>query len=244
MIDRPDGMTATYGLIFDVDGVVADTESVNRRVSIRVLEELFGLEGVRPEDFAAGLGRGAEEYVKAAARVHGLELTPDQVRRAVQYRQDLFLEVLRTEPLPAYPGVLKLIEAGLADPGFVVAIATSGTRTKSQAALEAANIPYERMVYVNGDDVKSKKPDPDLFLTAAERMGLPPVRCVVIEDAPNGVQAARAAGARCIAVTNTTPAEQLAEADLVTDSLAHVDLDTVRNCMLLEPPRTPRGTKH
>jgi HAD superfamily hydrolase (TIGR01509 family) len=221
-------MDEMYGLIFDVDGVIADTESVNRRVSVQVFDDLFGVKGVKAEDFTEGLGRGAHEYVKAAARVHDLALTDEQVERAVQYRQDLFLEVLKTEPLPAYPGVLELIEASLARDDFQVAIATSGTLEKSRAALEAAGVPYMKMVYVNGNDVTHKKPNPELFLVAAQRMGLEPVRCVVIEDAPNGVQAAKAAGAKCIAVTNTTPADQLGEADSVLDSLAGISLETLR----------------
>jgi HAD superfamily hydrolase (TIGR01509 family) len=222
-------MTQRYGLIFDVDGVVADTESVNRRVSVQVFDDLFGVKGVKDEDFTEGLGRGAHEYVKAAARVHGLDLTAEQLERAVQYRQDLFLEVLKTEPLPAYPGVLELIEAGMADDAFKVAIATSGTLEKSRAALEAAKVPYTKMVYVNGNDVTHKKPDPELFLIACRRMGLEPARCVVIEDAPNGVQAAKAAGTVCIAVTNTTPAEQLRQADMICDSLDTVNLETIRS---------------
>jgi HAD superfamily hydrolase (TIGR01509 family) len=221
-------MKQMYGLIFDVDGVIADTESVNRRVSVQVFDDLFGVKGVKDEDFTEGLGRGAHEYVKAAARVHGLDLTPGQLDRAVRYRQDLFLEVLKTEPLPAYPGVLELIEAGLADDAFQVAIATSGTLEKSRAALEAAKIPYTKMVYVNGNDVTHKKPDPELFVVACQRMGLEPARCVVIEDAPNGVQAAKAAGTECIAVTNTTPAEELDQADMICDSLEKVNLETIR----------------
>ncbi len=221
-------MSEKYGLIFDVDGVVADTESVNRQVSIQVFDDLFGVKGVKDEDFTAGLGRGAHEYVKAAARVHDLELTAEQLDKAVRYRQDLFLKVLQTEPLPAYPGVLELIEAGLASDDVQVAIATSGTLEKSRAALEAARVPYTRMVYVNGNDVTHKKPNPELFLIAAQRMGLAPARCVVIEDAPNGVQAAKAAGTKCIAVTNTTPAEELGLADMICDSLERVTLDTIR----------------
>lgn len=221
-------MAQKYGLIFDVDGVIADTESVNRRVSVQVFDDLFGVKGVKDEDFVEGLGRGAHEYVKAAARVHGLDLTSEQLERAVQYRQDLFLEVLKTEPLPAYPGVLALIDAGLADDAFEVAIATSGTLEKSRAALEAAKIPYTKMVYVNGNDVTHKKPDPELFTIACQRMGLEPGRCVVIEDAPNGVQAAKAAGTVCIAVTNTTGADQLDQADMICESLETVSLETLR----------------
>jgi len=216
-----------YGLIFDVDGVIADTEAVNARASIRVFEYLFGVKDVKREDFEAGLGRGAEEYVKAAAGVHGLELTKEQVEKATQLRQEYFLKILSEEPLPAFPSVLELIEGAMQREDFRVAIATSSTPEKSRAVLNAAKVPYQKMVYIKGDDVTNKKPDPELFLLAAERMGIEPANCVVIEDAPNGVQAARAAGAKCIAVTNSTNAEKLCEADLVCDSLEQIDLQTV-----------------
>ncbi|HIJ51604.1 MAG TPA: HAD family phosphatase [Planctomycetes bacterium] len=216
-----------YGLIFDVDGVIADTEAVNARASIKVFEDLFGIKGVKRQDFEAGLGRGAEEYVKAAAGVHGLELTEEQVEKATQLRQEYFLRILSQEPLPSFPGVLKLMNKAMQSEYFEVAIATSGTFEKSRAVLSAAKVPYQKMVYIKGDDVTNKKPDPELFLLAAERMGIEPANCVVIEDAPNGVQAARAAGAGCIAVTNSTDAAKLCEADLVCDSLKLVDLETI-----------------
>ncbi|GAI15444.1 unnamed protein product, partial [marine sediment metagenome] len=206
---------------------MADTEAVNARASIEVFEDLFGINGVKREDFEAGLGRGAEEYVKAAARVHGLELTREQVERATQLRQEYFLRILSEEPLPPFPGVLELMNKAIRSEDFRVAIATSGTFEKSSAVLDAAKVPYQKMVYINGNDVKNKKPDPELFLLAAERMCIAPANCVVIEDAPNGVQAAKAAGARCIAVTNSTDAAKLCEADLVCDSLELVDLRTI-----------------
>ena len=216
-----------YGLIFDVDGVIADTEAVNARASIMVFEDLFGVKGVKREDFEAGLGRGAEEYVKAAAKIHGLELTKEQVEKATQLRQEYFLRILSEEPLPAFPGVLELMDKAIQSEDFRVAIATSGTFEKSSAVLNAAKVPYQKMVYINGNDVKNKKPAPELFLLAAERMGIAPANCVVIEDAPNGVKAAKAAGARCIAITNSTDAAKLSQADLVCDSLEQIDLQTV-----------------
>ena len=220
-------MNKLYGLIFDVDGVIADTEAVNARASIRVFEDLFGVKGVKREDFEAGLGRGAVEYVKAAARVHGIELTENQIEKATQLRQQYFLNILSQEPLPPFPGVQELIEQATKREDFKVAIATSSTPEKSRAVLESAKIPFKNMVYITGSDVKNKKPDPELFLLAAERMGIEPATCVVIEDAPNGVQAAKAAGARCIAVTNSTDAAKLSAADLVCDSLEEIDLHTV-----------------
>ena len=216
-----------YGLIFDVDGVVADTERVNAEASIKVFADLFGVSGVVRADFEAGLGRGAAEYVRAAARVHGLELSDEQVLAATEARQSNFLSMLRNDPLPAFPGVLELTEDALARKDFRVGIATSSTREKSEAVLQSAGIPYTRMAYVTGSDVKNKKPDPELFLTAAKRLGLDPARCVVIEDAPDGVAAAHAAGCRCIAVTNSACAEKLAAADRIVSTLETVGLQTV-----------------
>ena len=221
-------MNKLHGLIFDVDGVIADTEAVNARVSIKVFADLFGVEGVVREDFEAGLGRGAEEYVKAGARAHGLELTDEQVEQATQLRQEYFLNILTEEPLPPFPGVLEIMDEAMQREDFRVAIATSGTLEKSRAVLNAVGVPYRKMVYINGNDVKHKKPDPELFLTAAHRMGIQPANCVVIEDAPNGVQAAKAAGAKCIAVTNSTTAAKLREADLVCDSLKQIDIEIIK----------------
>ena len=222
-----DTINKQYGLIFDIDGVIADTEAVNAKVSIKVFADLFGINVVR-EDFEAGLGRGAEEYVKAAARAHGMELTNEQVEKATQLRQEYFLNILSEEPLPPFPGVMELMDEATQRDDFRVAIATSGTLEKSRAVLSAVGVPYQKMVYVNGNDVKQKKPDPELFLTAAERIGIEPAHCVVIEDAPNGVQAAKAAGAKCIAVTNSTTAAKLQDADLVCDSLEKIDLITIQ----------------
>jgi HAD superfamily hydrolase (TIGR01509 family) len=221
-------MPQQCGLIFDVDGVIADTEPMNARATIRVLKEMFGVTGVVPGDFEAGIGRGAEAYVKAGARSHGLELTEEQAKTAAQLRERYLIETLHAEPLPAFPGVLRLIEAALAAADFRLSIATSASRELSRAILDSAGVPYRRMAYVSGSEVKKKKPDPELFLTAARRIRLEPAQCVVFEDAPSGVQAARAAGTRCIAVTNSVPAPELAVADLVCDSLEQVDLATVR----------------
>jgi len=221
-------MTATYGLIFDVDGLIGDTEPINAKVTIRVLDEMFGLKGVKDEDFALGYGRGAEAYVKAGARAHGLELTDEQAHAAAEVRERGLAETVRKEGLPVFPGVLSLIYAALAKDGFRLAIATSATRELSQAILEAVKVPYERMVYVSGSDVTKKKPDPQIFLIAVQRLGLPAARCVVFEDAPSGVQAAKAAGAKCIAVANTVPVEELDGADLICDSLEKVSLETIR----------------
>lgn len=219
-----------YGLIFDVDGVIADSERINAEASIQVFADLFGLTVTR-EDFEAGLGRGATAYVRAAATAHGVELSDEQAAAASVARQETFLHLLRENPLPPFPGVMELLTAALDDPNFRVAIATSSVREKSEAVLKSARIPYDKVEYITGSDVKHKKPAPELFLTAAARIGVKPDRCVVIEDAPDGIAAAKAAGCQCIAVTNSASAEKLSQADRIVCSLKEVSSNDL--CTLL-----------
>lgn len=223
-----DDMNRLYGLIFDVDGVVADTEPVNARVTIRVLKDMFGLSGVRPEDFEDGIGKGAEKYVQAGVVAHGLKLTEEQVKSAADLREQYLIKAIQQEALPAFPGVLELINNALLRRDFRLAIVTSASLDLSRAILESAKVPYHKMVYVTGSEITRKKPDPELFLVAASRMGIHPAHCVVIEDAPSGVQAAKAAGAKCIALTNSASAAKLREADLVCDSLEKINLETIQ----------------
>lgn len=227
-------MNKMYGLIFDVDGVIADTEPLNARVTIKVLEDMFGLKGVKPADFAKGIGKGAEKFVKAAADVHGLQLSDEQIKAGARLREQYLIEAIRKEPLPSFPGVLEIINTALQKEDFHLAIATSATLELSRAILESVKVPYRKMVYVTGSEITRKKPDPELFLTASKRMGIVPADCVVFEDAPSGVQAAKAAGARCIAVTNSTTAENLSGADLICDSLEQINVGIIQK--LIDAP--------
>ena len=102
---------------------------------------MFGLKGVEDDDFTAGYGRGAEAYVKAGARVHGLELTDEQAHAAAEVRERRLAETVRKEGLAAFPGVLDLIHAALKQDEFRLAIATSATRELSEAILTAVQVP-------------------------------------------------------------------------------------------------------
>lgn len=215
-----------YGLIFDVDGVIADSERINAEASIQVFETLFGLTVTR-SDFEAGLGRGAAAYIRSAATAHGVELSDEQVSAASAARQDTFLRLLRETPLPPFPGVIELMTSALNDARFRVAIATSSVREKSEAVLKSANVPYENLTYITGSDVTNKKPEPELFLTAAQRMNIEPKRCVVIEDAPDGITAAKRAGCRVLAVTNSVSEKNLTQADQIVASLSAIQLEDI-----------------
>ena len=114
-----------------------------------------------------------------------------------------------------------------------VAVATSGTRAVATARMAAAGLVRPRVV-LTADDVEHGKPAPDLFLAAARQLGVDPAECLVVEDAPAGVAAARAAGAGVLGVLTTTPADDL-PADLVVPDLSHVTFLAEGGSVRMEP---------
>ncbi|HHH42091.1 MAG TPA: HAD family hydrolase, partial [Chloroflexi bacterium] len=151
-----------------------------------------------------------------------LPLTPQQ---AMAERDRLFLAAVPSR-LRACPGLLPLLEA-LAERGLPLGVATSGHRRYVELALRTLGIADRFQAVATGDEVARGKPAPDVYLLAAERLGVPPACCLVLEDAPLGVAAARAAGMVCVAV----PSPEAASADF---SLAHrvlPSLEAVRRAL-------------
>lgn len=214
----------TWALVFDVDGVIADTETLNARASVAMFRQLYAVT-VSPEDFRPFIGTGDERYVEGVAEQYGVTV---DTQAAVDRRAECFFELLRSEPLPAAPGVLELVAAARQQADVRLAIATSGQKAKQFPVIEGTGLKLDWFdVVITGDLVQRKKPDPQIYLLAAEKLGLPPERCVVFEDAPAGVQAAKAAGCPCIAVLSSASREELAGADLIVETLAEVTLEDV-----------------
>lgn len=218
-----------YGLVFDMDGVLADTERLNVEATNAMFKELYGVE---PEDsiYEPYVGRGAKRYVEGPAEKLGIAIDTE---KALQRRLELFSEILesRGETI-AFPGVLQLISAAAASPDWKLAIATASPREKANATLKAAQIPLKFFsAYINGDMVEKKKPDPEIYEVAAKSLGLLPGQCVGIEDAPPGVQALRAAGMKSIAVTHTFPEKALVKANIIVPAIKDITLDMLKSLM-------------
>jgi len=210
-----------WALVFDVDGVIADTEALNAEATVLMFRQLYGVT-VQPEDFRPFVGTGDERYCEGVAEQYGVRI---DTQAAVDRRAKNFFALLRSDPLAAAPGVLELVAAARADDGVRLAIATSGQKAKQFPVIEGTGLRLEWFdVVITGDDVTRKKPDPQIYSLAADRLGLPPGRCIVFEDAPVGVEAARAAGACCVAVTSTVEVGALSGADLIVNSLAELTL--------------------
>lgn len=203
-------------VIFDMDGVLTDSEPLINAAAIAMFKEK-GLV-VQPEDFLPFVGTGEERYVGGVAEKYGFPMDAFQAKHRTY---EIYLDLVPTQ-LEAFPGVHELISACRAS-GLLVAVASSADEIKVAANLRKIGLPFESWdAVVTGEAVKKKKPAPDIFLIAAERLKVSPGACVVVEDAVNGIQAARAAGMRSIAVAQTFPAERLREADVVRERLSDI----------------------
>lgn len=218
MLD-PTNWPPLQGVIFDMDGVLVDSEPFIHEAGVR----LFAEKGyhVRSEDFDPFIGTGEDRFLGGVAEKYGIpfDVVHDKARTYA-----IYLELIagRLKPLP---GVFSFIEE-CRRRGLKMAVASSADAIKVNGNLHEIGLPPDRFdALVNGSEVTRKKPFPDIFLTAARRLGLPPAECLVVEDAVAGVAAARAAGARCLALTTSFPAERLTEANWIAANLAHAPLE-------------------
>ena len=209
---------AIRAVIFDMDGVLTDSEPLINAAAIAMFKEK-GL-AAKPEDFRPFVGTGEDRYIGGVAEAHHFPLDLSAAKRRTY---EIYLELV-PERLKAFPRAQDLVRA-CRQAGLRVAVASSADWIKIAANLRKIGLPAESWdAVVNGEEVKAKKPAPDIFLFAARKLGFSAKECVVVEDAVNGVHAAKAAGMRCVAVAQTFLAEDLKGADLVRECIAEVSV--------------------
>lgn len=209
-------------VVFDMDGVLTDSEPLINAAAVAMFRER-GV-AVQPEDFLPFVGTGENRYIGGVAEKHGVTLDIEAAKRRTY---EIYLDLVPTQ-LHAFPGAVALVDRCQAA-GLKVAVASSADRIKIDANLRQIGRPPATWdAIVCAEDVVHKKPAPDIFLAAARKLDAPPAACVVIEDALNGIEAAIAAGMRCIAVAQSFPAERLTRADLVRAGIADITLADLR----------------
>jgi HAD superfamily hydrolase (TIGR01509 family) len=213
-------------VIFDVDGVLVDSYDAHMRSWLLMGRE-HGLT-ITEEQFASTFGQTSREII---ARFWGSDLSREDAEALDARKEAIYRDLIR-ERFPAMDGSVELIDA-LADAGFRLAVGSSGPPENVELTLDCLGRASRFNAVVTGRDVTRGKPDPQVFQIAAERLGLPPARCIVVEDAPVGITAARAAGMASVALVGTVAADRLGEADLVVRSLREL-LDVSRLAALLE----------
>lgn len=186
-----------------MDGVLIDSEPYIREAAVRMFAER-GLT-VQHEDFLPFTGAGEDRFIGGVAELYNFKLDPipDKDRT-----YEIYGEIVkgRLHPLP---GVHEFI-AKARSKGLKLAVASAADRVKVEINLREMGISPDTFdAVITGSDVTHKKPDPEIFLTAAKKMGVDPEFCLVCEDAVNGVKAARAAGMRCLGISTSFTAEEL-----------------------------------
>jgi sugar-phosphatase len=194
------------GFLFDIDGTLVDSSLAIERVWRQVARE-FGADA--DEILEHCHGRRDADVVPHFFR-------PEVVDAVLARVSSLDMEAM--DGIAATRGAQRLLAS--LDPHQWAAV-TSGPRPLMAARLRAAGLPVPP-VLITSSDVHLGKPDPEGFLLAAKALGIAPSNCVVVEDAPAGVAAGKAAGALVVAVTTTHPSDLLAEADIVVDDLSQL----------------------
>jgi HAD superfamily hydrolase (TIGR01509 family) len=201
------------GVLFDMDGVLVDSEEYICRAAI----EMFRENGVtvQPADFKPFVGTGENRYIGGVAEKYlpSLDIQSAKIRTYEIYDRIVSGSI---RPLP---GAVELVR-WCRERGLKTSVATSADRTKMVINLREMGIGENDFdATVNGDEVERKKPFPDIFILAAAKIGLKASECLVVEDAVSGIRAAKAAGCHVLAVTTSFQREALQEADWICDSL-------------------------
>jgi len=218
----------TRAVIWDMDGVIADTAPYH----LKAWQEVFGKREVKftEEDFRRRFGQRNDTIIRTTL---GEGVSQSEIDVIASEKEENYRQRVRQNIRPL-PGAVKLIKS-LKEHSFSVALASSGPIENIQLIMRGLGIEDSFQAIVSGREVKEGKPSPQGFLLAAQKLGVEPENCMVIEDAPAGITAAKRARMHCLAVTNTHPRSSLMEADLIVDRLEAVSVNDLEG--LLNPQR-------
>lgn len=204
------------GVIFDWDGILVDSAALHVASWEKLAQELGR---ALPADLRIGsLGLKTEAVI---SDLLGWAQDPAEARRLSFRKEVLFRELVRHDGISPQPGVLPLVR-NLRRLGVPCAIGSSAPALNIEVGLDALDAWSLFAAVAAGDEVERGKPAPDIFLKAAQQIGVPPANCVVFEDAPAGVEAGHAAGMKVVAVLTTNGREQLAKADRIVNSFEEI----------------------
>ena len=221
--------TALQGIIFDFDGVIADSEPLHFRAFQQTLSE-DGLEMSPKEYYARYLGYDDVGMFRAFGEDRGVPMDDARVAGLVT-RKGQKLQAMLTTGAVLFPGAIDFIRSAAG--AVPIAIASGALRHEIDEVVVAAGVAGLFSAIVASGDTPESKPSPAPYSLAFERLReasatpLDPARCVAIEDSRWGLESARGAGLRCVAVTNSYPADELTGAELVVSGLKDLTLNAL-----------------
>jgi len=197
-------------VLFDMDGVLVDSERLIAEAARRMFAERYGLT-VRREDFTPFVGAGENRYIGGVAEQYGVSI---DIVAAKAWTYEIYGGLARQHAagMKAIPGAVEYVRA-CRSRGLRTALASAADKVKVMINLDYLGLnPDEFDVVLTGEDVTRKKPDPEMYLKAAGRLHIDPSVCLVVEDAVNGTMAGVRAGAHVLGITSSFPQNALREA--------------------------------
>ena len=218
-------------IIFDLDGTLADTESLHCRAFAEVLQ-LEGIELSRDDYFSRLIGYTDHDCFEVVLRENSRDASEDRIARCVERKADIYQALIRDRDV-LYPGAADFVRQCAAR--FPLMVVTGTLRAEAEMILASGKLRDLFVDVIAAEDVERGKPEPDGFVAALGRFGfllrprppIDPAQALAIEDTPAGVEAARRAGMRVLALTYTTPDLYLSGADLIRPSFEAIDLDDI-----------------
>jgi len=207
-------------LVFDMDGVIIDSEPIHAGIALNVLKD-FNKEASLSELLKFS-GIRNDEMWSVMRRRYGIDETVENlVERQSQYTQQYFRHE-KLKPVEGIPGLMKSARKH----GLKIALATSSPREFAEHVLAKVGLIEYFDALVTGDDISHSKPDPEIYLKAAELLGIAADECIAIEDAPAGIESAKRAGMKCVAFIGSGQ-QDTTWADFVVSSIWDIDLDKI-----------------
>jgi beta-phosphoglucomutase family hydrolase len=209
-------MSVSRAVLWDMDGTLIDSEEFHW-IAWRDTMATEGITITR-EQFLSSFGQRNDSILP---RWLGAASTPERIDRIANAKEELYRALIRKNGISALPGVANRVRR-LHEQGWLQAIASAAPRANIEVVLEALSAAHRFQGIVSAEDVSKGKPDPEVYLTAAARVGVSPDRCIVVEDAMAGIEGARRAGMHCIGVGHNS---KRLGADVVVRSLDLLDSD-------------------
>ncbi|NMB09533.1 MAG: HAD family phosphatase [Tissierellia bacterium] len=208
-------------IIFDMDGVIIDSEPLHFKIERELLEELGGK--ITEEEHNTFVGTTDYHMWSTFKKQFNIKLSVEEI---INIKRKRFIENIHNINLVDnfWDFLMKVYNAN-----YILGLASSNNRKTVDLIVEKFNLDKYFKIAMSGEDVKCGKPDPEIFLKTAEKLGVSPSHCVVIEDAENGVIAAKSAGMKCIGLKSSNSGEQdLSKADLVINNFNKLDLEMLK----------------
>jgi beta-phosphoglucomutase len=209
-----------FGVIFDMDGVLVDSRKPHFESWRQVARE-FGRDMTEAE-FADTFGRTNRDIVHF---LWGKSVSDDEIQKIGTRKEAVYRDII-TKNIPAVPGLHQLLPS-LCQAGAKLAVGSSGPIENVNLVLDGLGIREHFSAIVSSADVTEGKPNPQVFLTAAKKLGFEPKRCVVIEDAPAGIEAGHRGGMKVIALTTSYSPDKISNADKLCCDLTEVNVELI-----------------